>query len=114
MVIDLLREDSGWHILDGLTRAILPRSGARTNLVTEVESLAIYGQSKRYKGDTMMDVINRANRCEETIQYCGAKLGKNQFFEKVLKLLNACPETNKYMLKINSKYTKHHKSYLLW
>ena len=71
MAINLIREDSAWPILDGLTRAILPRCGAKTNLIRLVEKLSNYGPSRNYNGDTLMDFIERANICEETIEYGG-------------------------------------------
>ena len=109
MAVNLIREDSAWSILDGLTRTILPRCGAKTNLIKLVEKLSIYGPARNYKGDTLLDFIERANTCEETIEYGGAELGTNQFFEKVLDILNGCPQTQQYMLKINGKYSKHRK-----
>ena len=65
-----------------------------------VEKLAIHGpsNSNNHSGDTLMDFIERANNCEETIEYGGAALGTNQFFEKILDILNACPQTQQYML----------------
>ena len=64
MAIDQVQEDNGWFILDGLTKAILPRCGAESNLISKVENLTIYPPSPKYRGDTLMDFINRANKCE--------------------------------------------------
>ena len=45
MAINIVSDDSAWAILDSLTRAILPRCGAKTRLIRMVENLYIYGPS---------------------------------------------------------------------
>ena len=111
MAINIVSNDSACPILDSLTKAVHHRCGAKTNLNKLVGRLSIYGplSSNNYSGDTLMDFIGRVNTCEKTIMYGGAELGTNQFFEKVLNLLNKCPQTHQYVLQINREYSKHRK-----